>query len=229
MIIYPDGADLGASNDPPLPSINPFPNLRAAGRELSNRLEHYRNRDDVVVLALVLGGVVVGHEVAMSLGLPFDVIIMSRLTTPNGPGSLVCAVNVAGNLEIVGDLPPRSEVPVTGFDFFIVDALARLEQREKSCRGGRPPLDLSGKTVLLIDCGMRTGVTMQAAINGLRARKPARIVAAQPLSSIGAAPVINSLADEFVCLGYPRPFGNVGVWYKDFSRPGDDQIPALLT
>ena len=230
MIIYPDGpADFEESTKAPLDLIHPFPNLRAAGRELATKLEQYRDRDDVVVLALVMGGVPVGHEVATNLGLPFDLILLSRLSTPNGPGSLVCAANVAGNLEIVGELPPRPEVPVTGFDFFVVDALARLEEREKVCRGKRPPLKLSAKTVLLVDCGMRTGGTMQTAISAVRARRPAKVVAAQPVASIGSAPVISSLADEFVCLGYPRPFGNVGVWYKDFNRPGDEQISTLLS
>src|SRR6185295_19793941 len=100
------------------------------GRELATRLESYRGRDDVVVLALILGGVLVGHEVATTLGLPLDFVILQRLTVPEGPGSLVAAVNVAGSLEIVGELPPRPAVPVTGFDFFIVDTLARLESRE---------------------------------------------------------------------------------------------------
>jgi putative phosphoribosyl transferase len=228
MIIYPDGNEFEESIGTPGDSISPFPNLRAAGRELATRLESYRGRDDVVVLALVLGGVLVGHEVATTLGLPLDYVILRRLTVPEGPGSSVAAVNVAGNLEIVGELPPRPEVPVTGFDFFMEDTLARFEIREKVCRGNRAPLELSGKTVLLVDCGMRTGTTMQTAISAVRARRPAKIVAAQPVASIGAGPLASSLADEFVCLGYPRPFGNVGVWYKDFSRPEDDQIAQLL-
>jgi putative phosphoribosyl transferase len=229
MIIYADGpADYEESTNAATVPINVFPNLRAAGRELAARLEEFRDRNDTIVLALGLGGVPVGHEVATNLGLPFDLIVLSRLFIPAGTGSQVCAVNVAGNLEIVGELPPLPPVPVTGFDFFIAEALARLEEREKVCRGNRPPLDLLGKTVLLVDCGMRTGGTMQTAIGALRARQPRRIVAAQPVASIGAAPVISSLADEFVCLGYPRPFGNVGLWYKDFTRPRDDQISALL-
>jgi putative phosphoribosyl transferase len=229
MIIYADGPIDREDADEPVTSISPFQNLRAAGRELAARLEAYRDRDDVIVLALVLGGVLVGQEVASTLGLPCDYVILRRLTVADGPGSLMAAVNVAGNLEIVGEKLPRPETPKTGFDYFIADALAQLETREKLCRGHRPPLEISGKTVLLVDCGARTGITMQTAITAIRARKPAKIIAAQPVASIGAAPVISSLADEFVCLAYPRPFGNVGVWYKDFTRPADEQIASLLS
>ena len=228
MIVYPDGTEFDESIGTTGDSIKPFPDLRSAGRELAARLERYRGRDEVIVLALVLGGVLVGHEVATALRLPFDFVILRRLSVADGLGSVVAAVNVAGTLEIVGELPPCPEVPVTGFDYFIADALTELEVREKVCRGNRPPLELSGKTVLLVDCGSRTGITMQTAISAVRSRKPAKIVVAQPVASMGAAPVISSLADEFVCLAYLRPFGNVGVWYKDFTRPGDDQIASLL-
>lgn len=229
MINYPDGdVDFEESTNASNTTISPFPNLRAAGLELATRLESYRQRDDAVVLALVLGGVLVGHEVATHLSLPFDFVILRRLLTGDGSGSPVIAANVAGNLEIVGDLPPRPEVPATGLDFFIADALVQLELREKVCRGGRPPLDLENKTVLLVDCGMRTGSTMQTAIRAVRSSKPAKIVVAQTVASLGATSIVRTEADEFVCLGYPRPFGNVAVWYKDFTRPGDDQIAALL-
>src|SRR5213078_423226 len=164
MIIYPDGhPDAELATHDPLQPVTPFPNLRVAGGELATALESYRNQDDVLVLAMALGGVLVGHEVAIRLGLPFDLVILRRLLAPADLGSPVCAVNVAGNLEIVGELPPRPVVPLTGVDFFIADALADLARREKVCRGGRPPCDIAGKIVLLVDCGMRTGETMRAA------------------------------------------------------------------
>jgi putative phosphoribosyl transferase len=229
MIIDPDGAIEFDETDTPLPSAGPFPDLRAAGRELAAQLETYRNREDAVVLALIMGGVLVGHEVAAHLRLPLDYVILRRLMVPNGPGDPVCAVNVAGKLETVGDLPPQPQVPVTGLDFFLADALASLEQREKICRGGRVPLDLRNKTVIMIDCGMRSGQTMKTAIKAVRLSKPVSIVVAQPVASVGATATVKPEVDEFVCLGYPRPFGNVGVWYKDFSRPSEDQLSGLLS
>ncbi|HEV7395849.1 MAG TPA: phosphoribosyltransferase family protein [Pyrinomonadaceae bacterium] len=228
MIIYADGIDLEVTIDDSLPAVTPFSGLRVAGHDLATRLESYRGRDDVIVLALVLGGVLVGHEVASQLGLPFDYVILRRLFAPNGPGFPVCAVNVAGNLEFVGDVPPRPEVPVTGLDYFLRDTLAQLEEREKICRGGRPPRDLAGKTILLVDCGMRTGSTMMTAMRAVRSGQPAKLVVAQPVASLGATELVKPEADEFVCLGYPRPFGNVAVWYKDFTRPEENQISDLL-
>lgn len=230
MITYPDGPiDLDEPTDATLSPVGPFPNLRVAGHELATKLQSYRGRNDVVVLAIALGGVLVGHEVATYLGLPCDFVILRRLLTPDETGLPVCAVNVAGNLEILGPMPPRPDVPVTGLDFFLADALATLAQREKVCRGGRPPLDLVKKTVLLVDCGMRSGSTVSSAMRALRFRKPVKIVVAQPVASLGATAIVRREADEFVCLRYPRPFGNVGVWYKDFSRPEDDQISGLLS
>jgi predicted phosphoribosyltransferase len=228
MIIYADSAiDLEESTNSPLDLIRPFSNLRAGGRELATKLEQYRDREDVVVLALVMGGVLVGHEVAQEIGAPFDFVIIRHLLAPEGPGSLVCAVNVAGSLIVDEELLPKS-APATPLEYFLTEALARLAQREQTCRAGRPPLDLKGKTIILVDCGIRSATTMRAAIGPLRTKQPAKIIAAVPLASCGGSATVASLADELVCLGTPRPFGHVGVWYTDFSRPGDDEVAELL-
>lgn len=228
MIIYADGpADFEESTSAPLDLIRPFPNLRAAGRQLATKLEIFRDRDDVVVLALVLGGVLVGHEVAREIGVPLDFIILRHLLAPQGPGSLVAAVNVAGSLVVDEEFLPRNP-PSSPLDYFLADALAGLSRREQTCRAGRAPLDLEGKTIILVDCGIRTATTMQAAIGALRTKQPAKIIAAVPIASRGGGEAAASLADELVCLATPQSFGNVGLWYKDFSRPGDDHIGEML-
>jgi len=229
MINYPDGDfDFEEGTNAPAEAVEPFPNLRAAGQALAAQLQNYRGQENTIVLALAMGGVLVGDEVAKALELPFDLILLRRLLAPNGPGSSVCAASVAGVREIVGDLPPHSEVPATGFDFFIADTFAAFDDRQTICRGSRPVLDVAGQTVLLVDCGARTGSTMATAIHALRARNVGKIVAAQPTASLGAARIFRSLADEFVCLHFPRPYGNVGVWYRDFTRPKEDQLAAFL-
>jgi len=230
MIKFPDGADSESSQkgDELFKRVTPFANLRAAGRELAARLETYRQSDRLIVIAIMLGGVPVAHEVANHLGAPLDVLIIRRLLAPQGPGSQSCAVNVAGSLVIDEDLEQRFTAPSTPFHYFMVDALTELGRREQVCRRGRAPVELAGKTIILVDCGIRTGSTMQTAIEALRTREPARIIAAAPVASIGGHAAVANMVDELVCLARPRPFGHVGLWYRDFTRPGDDRVGELL-
>lgn len=204
-----------------------FPDLRSAGCELALKLEAKRGNDDLVVLAIVLGGVLVAHEVAKWLRTPLDLVIIRRLLAPRGPGSQICAVNLGGTL-VIDDEMPHPGKPATPLDHFLDNALEGLAQREQCCRGGRPPIDLARKTIILVDCGIRTGLTMQAAIGALRTRKPTRIIAAAPVAALNGRAAVEAIADEFVCLASPQPFGHVGLWYKDFNRPDDDRVSELL-
>jgi putative phosphoribosyl transferase len=108
------------------------------------------------------------------------------------------------------------------------DALNWLELRAQVCRGERPPAELAGKPVLIVDCGIRTGLTMQAAISAVRTLNPTRITAAVPVTSLDGRRVVEALADDLIYLAAPEPFGNAGVWYRDFRRLGDDSISQLL-
>jgi predicted phosphoribosyltransferase len=137
-------------------------------------------------------------------------------------------VNVAGSLIIDEELLPRPVAPATPLDHFLADAIAGLSRREQICRGGRPPTDLAGRTVILVDCGIRTGLTMQAAIGALRKKKPAQLIAAAPAVSHEGRDTVAALADELIFLSQPQPFGHVGLWYIDFSRPGDNHVAELL-
>jgi putative phosphoribosyl transferase len=230
MINFPDPIDPQSSqkDDESIKPAKPFPDLRSAGRELALQLAKYRGVNDVIVLGLVLGGVLVAHEVARFLGAPLDLLIIRRLLAPEGPGSQICAVSVAGSMVIDKSLLPLPAVPATPLDHFVADAIAELNQRELICRRGLEPTDLRGRTVILVDCGIRTGSTMQAAIGALRTKKPARIIAAVPATSRGGCITVADLCDEFFYLTRPVSFGHVGLWYTDFSRPGDDGVGELL-
>src|SRR5438552_14792456 len=144
MTNFPDGAGSESSQkaDELFKDVKPFPDLRTAGRELAIRLEAYQHSDGLIVIAIVLGGVPVAHEVANHLGAPLELLIIRRLLAPQGPGSQTCAVNVGGYLVVDDDLARRSIVPSTPFDHFMSDALAELARREQICRRGRPPIDL---------------------------------------------------------------------------------------
>jgi putative phosphoribosyl transferase len=204
----------------------PYPNLRAGGRDLAPKLEAYREANPIV-LGIALAGVPVAHEVANHLGAPLDLIIIRRLLVPEGPASQLCAVNVSGSLVIDDGIKVPSTA-ATPLEYFLSDALAELSSREQTCRRGRPPLTLSERTVILVDCAMRTGLTMKAAIGALRRLQPKRIIGALPVVSSEGVALVSELLDELVYLMRPEVFGNAGVWYRDFSRPDDAHVGEML-
>lgn len=184
---------------------------------------------EVVVLAIVSAGVPVALEVANLLeASSFDLIVIRRLLAPQGPGSHAVAVNAAGTLVVDDEVGPRPAKPQTPLDYFMEDALNGLARRVHLCRGERPPTELAGKPVLIVDCAIRTGLTMQAAIGAVRTLNPARITAAVPVTSLDGRRIIEALADELIYLAAPDPFGNAGVWYRDFRRLADDCLSQVL-
>jgi predicted phosphoribosyltransferase len=208
--------------------LAPFPNLGAAGIELAEVLSRHVDNRELVVLAIVSAGVPAAVEIAKRFEAPLDLITIRRLLTPQGPGSQATAVNVAGTLVVADEIGPQPAKPRTPFDYFVEDVLNGLARRVQICRGDRPAADLAGKHVLIVDCGIRTSLTMQAAIDATRTLNPARITAAVPMTSVEGRQIVEGLADEFIYLAAPDPFGNAGVWYKDFSRLADDSISDLL-
>jgi putative phosphoribosyl transferase len=206
-----------------------FTDLRSAGLALSSKLEAYRGREDALVLALARGGVAVGLEVAKHLRLPLDILLIRRLLVPHGPDAPLCAVSCGGSLFVDEEVAARTQVAHdAALEHFIADALGELAHSERACRGQRPPIDLKGKTVLLVDNGICTGSTMRVAIRALRSSVPARVVAAVPVAASEALAGVEAAADELVCLASPEPFGHVGLWYADFKRPTDDEIQEML-
>lgn len=207
---------------------NRYPNLSTAGDELSRALLTYKDRERVVVLGVALAGVPVALRVANALNLPFDLILIRRLLIGDQPGSHLCAVNVAGE-TILDDEIVMSSSPSTPQETFLADALAEFGRREKLCRRGRKPLSLTGRTLLVIDCGIRTGSTMKAAARALRKIEAKSIIGAVPVSSHEGYAAVAPLFDELICLQQPEQFVNAGFWYEDFRRPGDDEVGELIT
>lgn len=203
-----------------------FANLAAAGKLLAEKL---RDQDltDALVLAVACAGVPAGREIARLLGLPFDILLNRRLLAPEGPGSQIGAVSVAGTtvLDEGINLPPD---PSTPLEHFLVDAMNQFHQRVKVCRAGRPPVTITNRKIVIVDCAIHTGSTMKAALRGVRKLRPARIIAAVPVASRNGSGLIESDADEFIWLAQPEPFGHSAMWYKHFDRPGDEDVPKFF-
>ena len=157
-----------------------FRDRREAGRLLAQKLAAYANRPDVVVLALPRGGVPVAYEVARALGAPLDVFVVRKLGVPGHEELAMGAVATGGARvlydQIVGDL----NIPEYVIDKVEADERQELARRERAYRGGRPPLQVSGRTAILVDDGLATGATMRAAVKALRQLQPERIIMAVP-------------------------------------------------
>lgn len=205
-----------------------FNDRRDAGRKLSQKLGHYAGRSDVLVLALPRGGVPVALEVSRILNTPMDVFIVRKLGLP-GREELAIGAIASGGIRVLNDDVIRLlNVPEEVIRFVAKRELQELQRREQIYRGNRPPTDVRGKTVILIDDGLATGASMRAAVKGLRAQHPARIVVAVPTAAAEVCEAFRDEVDEIVCAITPEPFQGVGRWYEDFSQITDDEVRSLL-
>jgi putative phosphoribosyl transferase len=206
----------------------PFASRREAGAELANHLLEFKDRDDVVVLALPRGGVPVAYEVARALHAPLDVFLVRKLGVP-GHEELAMGAIASGGVRVLNDdVVGWYKLPMPVIDEVTRREQAELERRERLYREGRPLTDLRNRTVLLIDDGLATGSTMKAAVQAVRAHGPARIVVAVPVGLSETCREFAGLADGIVCARTPEPFSAVGQWYRDFSQTTDAEVRELL-
>jgi putative phosphoribosyl transferase len=205
-----------------------FRDREHAGRALAQHLDAYANRSDVAVLGLPRGGVPVAWEVARALGAPLDVFVVRKLGLP-GQEELAMGAIASGGVRVLNeevlDLAAINEALVAAV---AAEEQRELERQEREYRGGRPPLDVRGRTVILVDDGLATGSSMRAAALALRAQDPARVVVAVPVAAGETCDTLAQEADEVVCPLRPEPFHAVGLWYDDFSQVTDDQVRELL-
>jgi predicted phosphoribosyltransferase len=205
-----------------------FRDRRDAGRLLASKLTRYANRPDVLVLALPRGGVPVAYEVAQALGAPLEVFLVRKLGVP-GHEELAMGAVATGGVRVLN----HQVVAGLGISDEVIDAVTAREQqelarREGLYRGDRPPPDVRGRTVILVDDGLATGASMHAAIKAMRALQPARIVVAVPAAAPETCSELRAEVDDVICAVTPVPFHAVGLWYEDFSQTNDDEVRELL-
>jgi putative phosphoribosyl transferase len=205
-----------------------FRDRAEAGDVLASLLGHYAGRDDVLVLALPRGGVPVAARVAEALGAPLEVFVVRKLGVPGHEELAMGAIASGGvlvrNEEVVGRLGLGEAVLGR-----VAEAEGReLARRERSYREGRPPLDLTGRLVILVDDGLATGSTMRAAVAATRRLHPARVVVAVPTAPASTCQRLREEADEVVCATTPRPFRAVGFSYQSFPQTSDEEVRELL-
>lgn len=205
----------------------PFADRVEAGRLLAAELARRHLDADAIVLALTRGGVPVGFEVAERLHLPLDLIVVRKIGVPWQPELAMGAL--AGTVRILDDRTIGGlGVPETDVDDIVAREQAEMKRREELYRAGMPPLDLHGRSAVLIDDGLATGNTMLAAIRYVRTLNPAKVIVGVPVGSGEACRLVRGEADDLVCLAVPEYFYAVGEWYRDFQQVGDAEVRKLM-
>jgi len=207
---------------------NRFRNRSDAGRKLAQRLSHYAGRDDVIVLALPRGGLPVGAEVADSLGAPMDVFLVRKLGVP-GHEELAMGAIASGDVRVV-DERILSQANANADDVSHVSAQEEreLRRRERLYRGDQPLPDVADRVVILVDDGLATGSTMRAAIMGVKALGPKRIVVSVPVAPPEVCAALTKDVDEVVCVLEPEVMLGIGGHYEHFPQLTDDDVRELL-
>jgi predicted phosphoribosyltransferase len=203
-----------------------YENRREAGLDLAQALQPFRARPDAIVLGLPRGGVPVAYEVARALDVPLDVYIVRKLGLPGHEEFAMGAIASGGTMVVNPDV--ERFVPRLVIDAVAEQERRELERRERLYRGERPPLDLAGRTAILVDDGLATGSTMRAAARAVRQQGAARVVIAVPVAAPDTCADMRGEADEVVCPYTPDPFRAVGLWYEDFDQTSDDEVRDLL-
>lgn len=197
-----------------------------AGARLAERLESYRGTD-VLVLGLPRGGVVVAAEIARALHAPLDVLVIRKLGAPDQPELAVGAIGQSVTVlnQALINLLHLDRAELAGLT---ARERRELERREALYRHARAPLDVRGKTVLLIDDGIATGATAAAAVGVLRKLGAGGVVVAAPIASPQAVADLGRIADKIVVLDAPPDFQAVGAYYRDFRQVTDDEVLDLV-
>lgn len=208
--------------------VRVFRDRTEAGRLLAGALSRYGGREDVVVFGLPRGGVPVAAEVARHLQLPMDVLVVRKLGAPGQEELAIGAIGEGGVRVLNAGLIRNLGLSDEALDRLAAREAAELERRVFAYRGAHEPLEIGGKTVIVVDDGVATGATMRAGLLALRARGAARVVAAAPVAAEDAAEDLLDEADEVVILEKPLWFNSVGQWYEDFSQTSDEEVRRLM-
>ena len=207
----------------------PFEDRQDAGIQLAVRLARFAT-EHPLILALPRGGVPVAFEVAKALDTQLDLLIVRKIGAPGheefGIGAVVdgASPQLVLNEEIIRQL-------AVGQDYIRAETqrqLAEIERRRKAYCGDRQPIEIEGRTVIVVDDGIATGGTMKAALRGIRRNDPASLILAVPVAPSSTIRELSAECDEAICLSTPEPFGAVGAFYRDFRQTSDAEVIALM-
>ena len=205
-----------------------YKDRKDAGKQLASLLMRYKDRKDVLVLALPRGGVVIGNEIAKALNCSLDIIIVRNIGHPDNPEFAIGAVSETGVIFLNDNIISAYNVSKEYLEKEIKEEMKEISKRIDLYRSGKGIPILEGKTVILVDDGVATGATFKAAVSTLKKEKIARLIAALPVSSEDAEEDIKNMVDEWVCPRTLAWFTAVGNYYHDFKQVSDAKVIELL-
>jgi putative phosphoribosyl transferase len=205
----------------------PFADRRDAGRRLAEKLSRFED-ERPVVFALPRGGVPVGYEISRALEAPLDVLVSRKLGAPGQPEFGIGAVAAGGVRVLNEDVVRRLGIPEDYVQEITAQELEEVRRRLRYFRDDRPETEVVGRTAILVDDGLATGVTARAAVQALRLRNPRRLVLTAPVCAAQSAALFRTTVDELVCLESPSDLGAIGFWYRNFEQTSDEEVVELL-
>lgn len=214
-----------------------FPNRREAGQKLAEKLTDYANHAQAIVLGLPRGGVPVAYEIAKILNLPLDVCLVKKLGLPYSSETAMGAIaedalihDYSGNITVIDEKMTQFHgVNAEQIKAIAAKAKAELKWRDECYRHFRPMLKIREHIVIIVDDGLATGLTMQAAVTALKQHQPQKIVMVTPVASSQAIKQLETQVDEIACLVIPEHFRAVSFWYEDFQPTTDQEVCDLLS
>lgn len=209
-----------------MPQVKQFADRQEAGKRLAKVVAASVDPKAAVVLALPRGGVPVGYEIAKTLAIPLDVLVVRKLGFPGHEEYAVGALAEGGTRVTNEELLER--IPKRDWSQVLAKEQLELERRISTYREGREIPSLQGKTVILVDDGLATGATMLAAVKAVKQKRPRRVVVAAPVGAKDTCQQVLSEVDEVICLRMPEPFYGVGSWYRSFPQTSDEQVVSML-
>lgn len=220
---FPSSRAMADLEAPPVP----LPDRETAGVLLAERLRRYASEDPVVI-ALPRGGVPVGFEIASRLHAPLDILIVRKIGAPGNPEYGLGAV-VEGGTRFLDEPRVRAAgLTVRELGPTIAREVAEVDRRARQFRAGRPPIDVTNRTVILVDDGVATGGTILAALRALKLRGPRRIIVALGVAPPETVDLLRTECDDIVVLLSPEMFFAVGEWYRRFAQVSDEEVERLL-
>jgi putative phosphoribosyl transferase len=208
--------------------VQRFRNRVEAGQLLTKRLRAYANCPDVLVLGLPRGGVPIAFEIAKGLNAPLDVCIVRKLGVPGQQELAMGAIALGGVRSMNPEVIDQLHISEEAIDAAVSLERPELERQDQLYRGNRPPPEIKGRTVILVDDGVATGASMRVAIAAIEQQGPEYLIVAVPVAPFLTFEALKQTVDEVVCLLIGEPFYGIGPWYDDFTQVSDTQVRELL-
>jgi putative phosphoribosyl transferase len=205
-----------------------FKDRSEAGQKLAEKLKIYQDKKDTIILALPRGGVVVAYQIAQRLNLPLDLVVPRKIGAPDNEEYAIGAITETGEGIFNEEIIKALGISQAYLKQKVAAEKKEAQRRLLTYRQGNKPLDLKNKTVILVDDGIATGLTMQAAIKSLKKQKIKKIIVASPITAIDSLQTIQKNVDQVIYLDAPPDFAAVGQFYQIFDQTTDQQVIDLM-